>query len=60
MLYEVITVDEIGPDHKKEFIVRLLIDGKEASRGTGSSKRKAEMTAAELVLKKINEDGGSF
>ncbi len=57
-VYEV--VDEIGPDHKKEFIVRLLIDGKEVSRGTGSSKRKAEMTAAELVLKKINEDGGSF
>jgi len=57
-IYEV--VEELGPDHKKEFVVRLVINGKEAARGTGSSKRKAEMTAAEFVLKSINEDGGSL
>jgi len=55
-VYEV--VEEAGPDHRKEFIVRLVIDGKEAARGRGSSKRKAEMYAAETVLKMLNEKGG--
>ncbi len=55
-VYEV--VEETGPDHRKEFIVKLVIDGKEAARGKGSSKRKAEMYAAETVLKQINERGG--
>lgn len=57
-VYEV--VEETGPDHRKEFIVRLIIDGKEAARGRGSSKRKAEMYAAETVLKMINEKGGGI
>lgn len=54
-VYEV--VEEKGPDHRKEFIVKLIINGKEAAIGTGSSKRKAEMNAAESVLKSINEKG---
>ena len=57
-IYEV--VEEKGPDHRKEFIVKLLINGKEAAIGTGSSKRKAEMYAAESVLKSINEKGGEI
>lgn len=57
-VYEV--VEERGPDHKKEFIVRLLIKGNEVSRGTGSSKRKAEMLAAEQILKKIEKSGGEI
>ncbi|MCL2155530.1 MAG: ribonuclease III [Leptospirales bacterium] len=52
-IYEV--VEEKGPDHKKEFVVRLIINGKEAARGSGSSKRRAEMTAAEYILKKIDK-----
>jgi ribonuclease-3 len=55
-VYEV--VEERGPDHKKEFIVRLIIKGSEVSRGGGSSKRKAEMLAAEQILKKIEKNGG--
>ena len=57
-VYEV--VEEKGPDHRKEFKVKLIINGKEAAIGTGSSKRKAEMHAAESVLKSINENGGSI
>jgi ribonuclease-3 len=52
-VYEV--VEEKGPDHKKEFIIRLTINGEEVARGSGSSKRKAEMTAAEYILKKIDK-----
>ena len=57
-VYEV--VEERGPDHKKEFIVRLIIKGSEVSRGVGSSKRKAEMLAAEQILKKIEKNGGEI
>jgi len=54
-VYEV--VEERGPDHKKEFIVKLIINGNEVARGAGSSKRKAEMLAAEQVLKRIEKGG---
>lgn len=50
-IYEV--VEERGPDHSKEFIVKLIINGEEVNRGEGSSKRKAEMNAAMEILKKI-------
>ena len=52
-LYEVI--EETGPDHNKEFSVRLLINGKEIMTGSGSSKRKAEMSAASTALKMIEK-----
>jgi ribonuclease-3 len=52
-IYEV--VEEKGPDHKKEFTIRLIINGREFARGSGSSKRKAEMTAAEYILKEIDK-----
>ncbi len=53
-VYQVI--EERGPDHMKEFTVKLLINGREIVTGEGPSKRKAEMNAARASLKKI-EDG---
>jgi ribonuclease III len=53
-VYEV--VEERGPDHRKEFTVRLIINGREIVTGDGPSKRKAEMNAARISLHKI-EDG---
>ncbi|MBN2039482.1 MAG: ribonuclease III [Spirochaetes bacterium] len=50
-VYEVI--DESGPDHNKQFTVKLVIKGEEISQGTGSSKRKAEMDAAKKILQDI-------
>ncbi len=55
-VYQVI--EERGPDHMKEFTVRLIINGREIVTGEGPSKRKAEMNAARASLKKI-EDGDS-
>ncbi|MCU0821567.1 MAG: ribonuclease III [Spirochaetes bacterium] len=52
-VYEVI--EETGPDHKKEFTVKLCVNGKEITTGTGSSKRKAEMDAAKKVLQEIQK-----
>jgi ribonuclease III len=54
--YEI--VEETGPDHSKQFTVKLVIHGKEVSLGTGSSKRKAEMDAAKVILEEIWKGGG--
>ena len=53
-LYEIIK--ESGPDHKKEFSIRLIIHEKEISIGLGSSKRRAEMDAATKALELIYKD----
>jgi ribonuclease III len=50
-------VEERGPDHKKEFVIRLLIKGTEITIGVGSSKRKAEMEAAASALRRIESEG---
>jgi len=52
-VYEVVA--EIGPDHNKEFSVRLLINGSEIITGAGASKRKAEMAAAASALRRIEK-----
>jgi ribonuclease-3 len=52
-IYQV--ASEKGPDHKKEFAVRLIINGREITTGMGSSKRKAEMDAASSTLKRIEK-----
>ncbi len=44
---------ESGPDHSKMFHVIALIDEAEVGEGTGSSKKEAEVAAAEDALKKL-------
>lgn len=46
------TVKEEGPDHNKVFTVELTINGKKCGRGTGSSKARAEQSAASDALSK--------
>ncbi len=48
-------IEERGPDHMKEFIVKLYINGREIEIGEGPSKRKAEMNAAIASLKRIQD-----
>lgn len=50
-VYEVI--EESGPDHSKEFLIRVLVNGKEMGRGGGSSKKIAQQAAAEQAMKKV-------
>ena len=47
--YEV--VSETGPDHLKEFICRVLWESKELGRGSGQSKKQAEINAASDALR---------
>ena len=52
--YEV--VSETGPDHLKEFICRVLWESKELGRGSGQSKKQAEINAAaDALLKRVWE-----
>lgn len=46
-------VEETGPDHAKEFLVAVLVQGKEKGQGKGNSKKQAEQKAAKEALKKM-------
>ena len=45
-----ILVNETGPDHKKEFEVKIIFDHKELAKGLGKNKKEAEQDAARLAL----------
>ncbi len=53
-LYEVVEV--IGPDHSKQFRVQVRINGEIAGEAEGSSKKEAQMRAAEAAFKMIEEE----
>ena len=55
-----ITIDEIGPDHDKEFTVEVQIEGRSYGVGRGSSKQQGAKAAAKDALAKIcaNQDEG--
>ena len=43
-------LEEKGPDHCKEFLVQVLLNGQEIGRGEGTSKKRAEQAAAQCAL----------
>jgi ribonuclease-3 len=48
------TVNAVGPDHAKEFTVDVSVNGDVIGRGSGRSKRQAEMQAARAALQNIS------
>ena len=44
-----------GPDHEKVFTMAVCIGDKEFGRGVGTSKQKAEESAAEIGIKNLNK-----
>ncbi len=44
-----------GPDHKKEFEVAVLVDGKEYARALGKSKKAAQQEAAKIALNTLKK-----
>ena len=44
---------ESGPDHNKEFVVQVCVNGNPVGEGTGSSKKRAEQDAAKNALEKL-------
>ncbi|MBP7119306.1 ribonuclease III [Candidatus Woesebacteria bacterium] len=48
-------VDEHGPDHAKEFIIEVSVDGNALGKGEGKSKSAAEQDAAEHALETLTK-----
>lgn len=46
-------IDEIGPDHKKTFVIQVLIDESVVAEASGRTKKEAQQSAARLALEKI-------
>ena len=46
-------VSESGPDHCKEFSVRVLLNGVSVGEGTGTSKKRAEQAAAAQAIETL-------
>jgi len=44
---------EAGPEHRKTFVVEVVIEGRVAARATGRSKKEAEQEAARLALQEL-------
>ena len=47
-------VKEIGPDHKKTFVVQVVIEGEVVAESTGRTKKEAQQSAARLALESLN------
>lgn len=50
-------VSESGPDHCKEFTVRVLLNGQPVGEGTGTSKKRAEQAAAAEAMAALGGNG---
>ncbi|MBR2500647.1 MAG: ribonuclease III [Clostridia bacterium] len=50
-----VIVGESGPDHRKVFAVNVLVNGKIAGCGEGSSKKNAEQSAAKSALEGLSK-----
>ena len=48
-------VDELGPDHKKTFVVQVIVDGEIIAESSGRTKKEAQQAAARLALEKIGD-----
>jgi ribonuclease-3 len=44
-----VTVEEVGPDHARQFTIEVLIRGEPRGRGAGRSKQAAEQAAAQAA-----------
>jgi len=51
------TMEEGGPDHKKQFVVAAMIRGQEWGRAEGGTKKEAEQEAAEHALEAFQRRG---
>lgn len=48
-----VLINETGPDHNKEFYVKVMLNDKEMAEGVGHSRKSAEQLAAYNTLRKI-------
>lgn len=48
-------LNEAGPDHNKEFVIGVSVNGRLEAQGRGHSKQSAQQEAARLALEKLDE-----
>ena len=48
-------VGESGPDHDKQFFVEVALNGQKIGEGSGSSKKRAEQSAAQMAYEKLTK-----
>ena len=48
-------VGESGPDHDKQFFVEVALNGQKVGEGSGSSKKRAEQSAAQQAFEMLTE-----
>jgi ribonuclease-3 len=46
-------IETLGPDHAREFKVEVLIEGDSMGTGIGTSKKRAEQSAAKVALESL-------
>ncbi len=46
-------VDELGPDHRKTFVVQVIIHGEVVAESSGRTKKEAQQSAARLALETL-------
>jgi len=51
-------VDEIGPDHRKTFVVQVIIHDEVIAESSGRTKKEAQQSAARLALESLKKDSG--
>ena len=49
-------ISSTGPDHKKEFEVAVIINGKEYAKAKGHSKKSAQQEAAKITINKLKKE----
>lgn len=52
---EYVLVEELGPDHNREFVVEARVNGRPMGKGTGKTKKAAEQQAAYEALIAVKE-----
>jgi ribonuclease III len=45
-----------GPDHRKQFLVELMVEGQSLAQASGTSKKEAEQEAARIALDRLTRD----
>ena len=46
-------VGQSGPDHNKQFVVEVSLNGAMVGKGTGTSKKRAEQDAARAAIERL-------
>ena len=49
-------VGESGPDHDKQFFVEVALNGEKVGEGSGSSKKRAEQSAAQQAIETLTKE----